>query len=234
MFFVPSGENTVRAVRYLFCSLALLAVISMWGCGKSDRTSSGTHPSDQQLIQESLTEAITRWHYGDKAALYDNEFEYVQNRFSFDEYLKFGQLKLDADTVEGIAVKKVQLFGRDSALVNVDVEFKGPTGNISHQLDTYPMYFHRGKWIRPTLGRYSSQMAYEQSRHEADSAADAEAKELDAKVKAAKERVVEALGERGEVETLGGWKVKQTTFEKKEYTVKARTETRLTVTERES
>lgn len=61
-----------------------------------------------------------------------------------------------------------------------------------------------------------------------------EAKELDAKIKAAKERVMGALGERGEVETLGGWKVKQTTFEKKGYEVKARTETRLTVTERES
>jgi len=62
--------------------------------------------------------------------------------------------------------------------VDAEIEFKGPTGKISHMSDTYKMYFHRGRWIRPTLSNLRMQKAYERSRFEADSAAEAEAKEL--------------------------------------------------------
>ena len=134
--------------------------------------------SDEQFIQEALTEAITRWHYGDKAGLYDNEFEYFQERFTFDDYLKFGELQLDADTVDGILAKKIELFGRDSAKVEAEIVFKGPTGRISRISDTYWLWYHRGRWIRPTVSQFKLQQQYEQSRRAADSAAEAEAEEL--------------------------------------------------------
>lgn len=161
----------------LFVSVSLLLV----SCGGKDQTASNDGKTDQQVIQEALTETITRWHYGDKAALYDNEFEYLQERFTFDDYLKFGELRLDADTVEDIIAKEIQLFDHDSAKVDAEVVFKGPTGKVTRLRDPftqYTLYYHRGRWIRPTLSQYGQQQKYEQSRRAADSAADAEAKEL--------------------------------------------------------
>jgi len=169
----------MRAAKSAVLIILIMAVLS--GCGSKDQAASNDGKSDQQLIQEALTEAITRWHYGDKAALYDNEFEYLQERFTFDDYLKFGELKLDADTVEDIIAKEIQLFDHDSAKVDAEVVFKGPTGKISRMRDQftqYTLYYHRGRWIRPTLSQYALQQRYEQSRRAADSAADAEAEEL--------------------------------------------------------
>jgi len=167
----------MRAVERMVIVCGLIAVFA-GGCGGKKEGPSAGGKSDEQLIQDALSEAITRWHYGDKAALYDNEFEYLQERFTFDDYLKFGELQLDADTVEGINAKKIELFGRDSAKVDAEIVFKGPTGKISRMNDTYWLWYHRGRWIRPTLSRFEQQQQYEQSRQAADSAADAEAKEL--------------------------------------------------------
>lgn len=170
----------MRAVKRLAVLGGLLAAF-VGGCGNKTEGPSANGKSDEQLIQETLTEAITRWHYGDKAALYDNEFEYLQERFTFDDYLKFGELQLDADTVEAINAKKIELFGRDSAIVDAEVVFKGPTGKVTRMRDAntkYTLFYHRGRWIRPTVSRPELQRQYEQSRRAADSAADAEAREL--------------------------------------------------------
>jgi hypothetical protein len=169
--------RAVRCAAIVCCSLAVFAC----GCGSKQDAPSADGKSDEQLIQEALTEAITRWHYGDRAALYDNEFEYLQERVTFDRYLTFGELSLDADTVEGINAKAIQLFGRDSALVDAEIVFKGPTGKITLLRDAttkYMLYYHRGRWIRPTMSRFELQQQYEHSRHAADSAAEAEAREL--------------------------------------------------------
>lgn len=174
------GVNIMRAVRHIVPFLLLFSALAL-SCGSKREQKAADNKTDEQLIQEALTEAITRWHYGDKAALYDNEFEYFQERFTFDDYLKFGELQLDADTVEAINAMKIKLFGRDSAVVDAEVVFKGPTGKISRMRDAYTaymMYFHRGRWIRATVSQFKLQQQYEHSRQAADSAAEAEAEEL--------------------------------------------------------
>jgi hypothetical protein len=170
----------MRVNIYRALVIAGLALVVIAGCGKNGSSPSSSMSTKDQ-IQASLTETITRWHYGDKGGLYDNEFQYIKDRFNFDEYLKFGELGLDADTVDGITVEKVNMLGQDTAIVDVDVIFKGPTGKISHMKDRYPMFLQQGRWIRPTLGMVPQQIEYEKSRRAADSAADAEAKELEGK-----------------------------------------------------
>ena len=141
--------------------------------GQSSTPTAST--DDRALIQEALTEAIARWHSGDKAVLYDNEFEYLQAKYNFDDYLTFRQIEFaEADTVTGIAAQEYTFFGRDSALVNVEVTFKGPSGKVSKDYDKYMMYFHRGRWIRPSVGSIEIQREYDQIRRQADSAAEAE------------------------------------------------------------
>jgi hypothetical protein len=165
----------MRIAKYAFV-IGLLAVLT--GCGNSDTTTADAPADDRALIQESLSEIITRWHYGDLAGLYDNEFSYLQDRMTFDDYIKTREMQLDADTVEGIVAKEFKFFGRDSADVGAEITFKGPKGKISVQRDTYRMYFYRGRWIRPTLSLYATELEYQNMRRAYDSAAEAEAKEL--------------------------------------------------------
>lgn len=131
----------------------------------------------QDKIQAMFREAATRWHHGDKAVLYDLEFEYLQEKHTFDEYLTFGQVSyLEADTLVDMVVKGVELFeSGDSAHAVVDAIFVGPSGDTSFFADKYRVYYHRGRWIHPTVSVIGKQLEYEDLRRVADSAAAAEA-----------------------------------------------------------
>jgi len=159
-------------------AFALLVVMGCGGDSPESETASVPDSTDIKLIQEMFTEAATRWHYGDKAVLYDLEFEYVQVKHTLDEYLEFDQIKyLEADTLEAFEVKNVTFFDRDSAHVIAEAVFVGPTGDTSHFVDksVYRVYFHRGRWIHPSAGVIEKQLEYEEIRQVADSAAAAEA-----------------------------------------------------------
>jgi hypothetical protein len=163
--------------------ITLLAVLLLilGSCGSKQEQAETPAPEpdqDSQMIQETLTEVARRLHYGDRAVFYDLEFEYLQDEVTFDEYLKFPQLEaLKSDTIEDIRVRDVELFGRDSAIVDVEVIFVGPTGDTSRDYDTYRMYYHRDRWIHPTVGRLNMQVEYEEVMQAADSAAEADAED---------------------------------------------------------
>lgn len=191
MYFDECGGNTMRRFRRTVLTAivgitTLIAIVLFCGCAGSEDTESPadtaakyateTDSTDIKLIQEMFTEAAVRWHYGDKAVLYDLEFEYLQDKYTFDEYLDFRQIQyLEADTLEALTVKDVQFYGRDSALASAEAMFIGPTGDTSRFTDLYPIYFHRGRWIRPTAGAIDLQVEFEERRRVADSAAAAEA-----------------------------------------------------------
>lgn len=158
--------------------LGLMAAFS--GCGQRESSDQPvvTGNSDRDQMQATLNEVVARWHNGDKAVLYDNEFDYVRDRISFDDYLKRAELKLDADTVKAMNVQSVEMFGQDSAKAKVEVVFEGPTGKISKRIDSYYLYHYRGRWIRPTISGLAAQREWDSLRTAADSAAEAEAKDL--------------------------------------------------------
>ena len=187
MCYVRSGANTKKWPRPMNGFLVVLAaaiVAVAFGCsGETDQVDNASSvataaidSSDVELIQAMFTEVAMRWHHGDKAVLYDLEFEYLQDKYTFDEYLDFRQIQyLEADTLEALVVKDVEFFGRDSATVTAEAVFIGPTGDTSYYTDKYRVHFHRGRWIRATAGAIDLQMEYEELRRVADSAAEAEA-----------------------------------------------------------
>ena len=183
MSFVRYGVKIMRQTRTYWVIGALLTIV-LAGCGKQDagKSAASSGPeADRQQIQDDLTEVIARWHNGDRGALYENEFPYVRDRYTYDDYLKFREMSLDADTVTAMNVQDVTFFGRDSARVKVEVVFQGPTGKISKRLDNYRMFNSNGRWIRPTVGRVDLQRQWDSIRHVADSAAEAESKEAGGK-----------------------------------------------------
>ena len=184
MFSVKCGVNIMTIDRLNPRVLLLILVFALLGCSqKADQVESvdAGREAAIQAIQATLTEVASRWHFGDMGVLYDFEFEYFQAEFTFDEYLEIPKIKrvrrMGADTLEAINVSDVRFFGRDSADVDVEAVFIGPTGLTSYDYDTYRMHFHRGRWIHATVSTREDQLRYEDDRRIADSAAEAEMSE---------------------------------------------------------
>jgi len=164
------------------CALALSVSVWLIGCS-SEKGQSGNKSvspaDDRREIEATLEETATRWRYGDKAILYDLEFEYVQVEYTFDKYVAIDRIKrMESDTVRAFAVKNVKFFDRDSAKVSVDVVFVGPAGDTTRHPQEWTMFYHRGRWIRPTLSSFTGQLQFEERRRKADSAAKAEENEV--------------------------------------------------------
>jgi hypothetical protein len=164
------------------CALALSVAVWLIGCS-SEKGQSGNKSvspaDDRREIEATLDETATRWRYGDKAILYEQEFEYVQVEHTFDKYVAIDKIKrMESDTVRAFAVKDVQFFDRDSAQVSVDVVFVGPAGDTTRLPQKWMMFYHRGRWIRPTLSSFTGQLQFEERRRKADSAAKAEENEV--------------------------------------------------------
>jgi hypothetical protein len=171
--------------RYVVILSLLGALVLAFGCSKKesqsqsavDTTKSVQEMTDSAQIQAVLDEVVTRWRYGDKGGFYDMEWEYLQNRYSFDEYLGFASISpLTADTMERMVVTGADIKPKKSAIVYVDVLFKGPTGVSSVAKDTHLFYYDRDRWIRPLAGSRYLELEYQQIKHTADSAAAEEAK----------------------------------------------------------
>ncbi|MBK7143076.1 MAG: hypothetical protein IPH75_13465 [bacterium] len=167
----------MRAAK-LSALLGLLVIFA--GCSGTD-TGDSTQPvseqDDRAAIQASLSETITRWHHQDKAGLYDNEFDYLKERMTFDAYLETKEMRMDADTVMGIEVKDCIFYGRDSADVAVEILFEGPKKIKSRMRDSFRLYYYKDKWIRPTLSSIDAQFEYDKMKKSYEEAVKAEEEE---------------------------------------------------------
>lgn len=176
------GVNIMMRDKLLIGICLFLAGL-FWACGsdEGEEASSGderTYADDRAEIEATLEETAHRWRYGDKAILYEQEFEYYRIENTYDDYLEIDRIKrMESDTVETFKVRDIKFYDRDSALVSVDVVFVGPTGDTTHYYQDWLMHYHRGRWIRPTMSNYISQESFEEIRRKADSAAQAEEEE---------------------------------------------------------
>jgi hypothetical protein len=89
-----------------------------------------------------------------------------------------GQIRAaQADTITFVEVRHVNFFDHDSAIVDVTVHFEGITGKKSFHRDKIVVYYHNGRWIKPTVSVIDLQLNYDNMIRVADSAAAAEAEE---------------------------------------------------------
>lgn len=130
-------------------------------------------------IEASMTEALIRWSYRDKAALYDNELEYIQDRWTLEEYLDQTRIMAanGADSIVGFYCTGGVFYNRDSVIIDDVIVFIGLNGNQIDFVNKDKLYYRRGRWIRPTLGKMWEQLDYERLIRQADSAAAAEEEE---------------------------------------------------------
>lgn len=161
--------------KLVLIALVLALLMALAACS-SDTEEPEDAPSimerDRLEIETSLAEIAGRWRYGDKAVLYENEFEYLQSEHTYDAYLEIARIKrMESDTVVAFQVKDVKFFDRDSAKATIDVVFVGPSLDTTRMPQLWTLFYHQDKWIRPTLSTLENQLVFEERRRKADSAA---------------------------------------------------------------
>ncbi len=132
--------------------------------GISDTSGAVVAQLDQQTIDsiaidKSLKTALKRWKYRDKAALYDMEFPYLRDEYTFDEYLEQPAImNASADSLIDQQIKSIQFFkSGDSAYVFEKLWFEGPSGRTWEHGNYERMYKRDGRWIRPTISNFDAQ-----------------------------------------------------------------------------
>jgi hypothetical protein len=131
--------------------------------------------SIEAQFEALINETIDRMRYGDKAGLYDMEFEYFRDETTFDVYLTRGDIRwANADSLSFIEVKAVRLFGEDSAAVDVLIYFEGPGGKKTALDEEYKLYHLQGYWHKPTVSVISAQIDYQNLIRQAEEAAEEE------------------------------------------------------------
>ncbi len=134
--------------------------------------------SEEQLIEDVINDALARLKLKDKTGLYENEFEYLRDQDVFDDYLKHSQVNwAQADTIEFVDVQLVDFFREDdSAVVDVVVNFHNPLSKSRSQIDDrITVFWHQGRWIKPTVSSRELQDRYDEMQRVADSMARLEA-----------------------------------------------------------
>lgn len=176
----------MNIMRRIFDAAALIILVAITlavtGCSEQAKQpeakpdASSQPASEPELvtvndtIEYVLNEAITRLKYGDKTGLWENEFPYLREETNFDEYLKLRAIKFaEADTVRSIEVTDVKLHEHDSAEVDLIVHFEGPTGTHTEFPDWIIVYYHDGRWMKPTASSIVAQLEYEQAKGEGGS-----------------------------------------------------------------
>lgn len=181
-----------RAVSVL--SPVLFALCWGGGCGDSGRSEGETETvvaengfdskweagSIEAEFEGLINETIDRMRYGDKAGLYDMEFEYFRDETTFDVYLTRGDIRwANADSLAFIEVMAVSLFAEDSAAVKVLIHFEGFGGKKTAVDEDFKLYHLQGYWHKPTVSVLSAQLDYEGLIRQAEEAAEEEESTLE-------------------------------------------------------
>ena len=134
--------------------------------------SAGDRAEDWAAIVAMVDEVITRLSYGDKAGLYENEFRYLREQETFDEYLKHGEVTwANADSLEYIEIVDIEFFSRDSALVETIFHLT-TTGEDKESPMSLMAYYHEGRWIKPYMSQSNRQRDYDELIRQADDSDD--------------------------------------------------------------
>ncbi|HDL00707.1 MAG TPA: hypothetical protein ENH23_00545 [candidate division Zixibacteria bacterium] len=177
-------KNIFKRQSFIFLSLSVLFIF--YGCSDDsknestdnqqitvDSTSMQKEPlTVKDTIEASLAEAMERLRLHDNSGLYENEFAYLTDETSFDEYLTFGQItQRPPGSVTNLAVDSLEMFAHDSASVWVTINVELQDGSVKELTEQkLVVYYHNNRWIKPTVSVIKNQVEYEDLIRQAEEA----------------------------------------------------------------
>jgi len=159
-------------LKLLFpATVILFTLVVFSGCGGDSGGDSAavksTQETDREEIEAMLDEMMWRFKYRDKAALYENELEFLREEYTFDAYRKHNTIRFaQADSVSSFKILDISFFDRDSAKVHDEVVLKGAGKDSVVYDNEYMVYYNQGRWRKPTIGFYGGQLKYEKEKAE--------------------------------------------------------------------
>ena len=185
MSFANFGVNTMRVSKTLLFGLFCFVGLMLAACGSREEpdievTVEGADTTaiaadtversdDWNEVAAVVDEVITRLRYGDKSGLYENEFEYLQDAESLDEYLRHGEITwANADGLDSVEITDITFFDRDSAWIDAVFHVHNADGISEGTEQRLMAYYHRGRWIKPYMSTIDRQLAYDEQVRQAD------------------------------------------------------------------
>ena len=186
-------KKTYRVTLLLFL---LAVVILLVGCS-SDTTEQAdkTNVADEQQAEDNQSQATANkelltfedsleqvlnepWErilHEDYSGFYENEFSYLTDAVTLDDYLTYRQVTyrypMDVINIEILTVDKLE---GDSAFVDVNVTLVDSLGNESEHAQALTVYYTDGRWIKPKVSIVKNQLEYEDKIRQAIEDADDE------------------------------------------------------------
>ena len=190
MFSEMNGKSTGSKIEMLKdISVVTILILLTLSCSENKETTDKvesvvqnptTPEGKEKLFEDILNLTMDRLRYSDKSHIYELEFPYYREVFTFDQFLQNSRIRgANADTLEFVDIVKLSMYEPDSAVAYVEVHFRGPSGKETVlKGDSLTFYWFGGNWVRPTISTYGGQRQHDVIRQRADSAAQAEEEEL--------------------------------------------------------
>jgi len=164
-------------------SIAVLAIF-IFGCssdeGPSNQVTKGPEPvvehsrpvpevtlpegkgsPEWMEVKRILEEPLIRLAYQDKSGLWDNEFEYLREQETYDEYIAHGEISwANVDSMLRVDINDIAFFDT-TASIECTFVMLGADGNEKQFPQALTMYKHRGRWIKPYMTALWRQQEYE-------------------------------------------------------------------------
>jgi len=147
-----------------------------------ERDFSNERAQDKEEIRAVFDELLARVKAQDFAVLYDQEFIYLREKYSYDEYLTFRQMRnFDFASVKELNPVEFEFKGEDTCIVMLEALFYEPKDGQESATNPTRLFYHQGRWIKPTISGFGNgpklQRDWEYKIFQAESAAAAEAAE---------------------------------------------------------
>jgi hypothetical protein len=121
----------------------------------------GQDAPEWREVQKVLEEPLVRLAYGDRTGLWENEFEYLHEQETFDQYIQHGEIQwANVDSLLRVEIQEITFF-EDSANLHVNFVFLDAAGNENSSLSPMQLYRHKGRWIKPYLSSPERQHDYD-------------------------------------------------------------------------
>lgn len=119
-------------------------------------------------IADALEDPLVRLAYGDKSGLWENEYEYLHEQETFDDYIKHGEISwANVDSLLRLEITDI-IFFDDSLALEVNFVFLDANGNDKSSPAQLFLYRHHDRWIKPYMTSLWRQQEYEKLVRQAD------------------------------------------------------------------
>ncbi|MFH1699076.1 MAG: hypothetical protein ABIE07_00700 [Candidatus Zixiibacteriota bacterium] len=141
----------------IFLAVIIIAISFFSGCKEEVPLN-----STEAILFQKCEELFTRIKVGDFDAAYENEFPYLREEASLEEYLKHPRYKnYSIDTLVALQLDSIRDM-TDSAFLYIQLEWLLADSSLFIQPIGLRYYYSGDEWIKPSLSRIDDQRQFEE------------------------------------------------------------------------